>query len=65
MYGVHEGVVGKGVQELTKVGDTIKCHDADDMIRTCTELAKSDIKTDFMYEKDGEKGCWLIVVDHY
>lgn len=46
---------------MLKIGDTIQCHDADDMIRTMTELAKENITTDFMYEKDGEKGLWLVV----
>ena len=40
-------------------GDTIKCHDADDMIKTMRDLAKCGIETDFMYEKDGVKGLWL------
>lgn len=44
-----------------KKGDTIKCADADDMIEMMTELARQNIETDFMYEKDGEKGYWLIV----
>ena len=44
-----------------KVGDTIKCHDKDDLIKTMTELAKCDIVTDFLYEKDGEHGLWLVV----
>lgn len=46
---------------MLQVGDTIKCHDAEDMIRTMTELEKENITTDFMYEKDGEKGLWLEV----
>ena len=46
---------------MLQVGDTIKCHDADDMIRTMTELEKENITTDFMYEKDGVKGLWLLV----
>ena len=46
---------------MLRVGDTIKCHDADDMIHIMTELAKENITTDFMYEKDGEKGLWLVV----
>lgn len=37
-----------------KVGDTIKCANADDIINTMTELAKEDIETDFMYEKKTE-----------
>ena len=44
-----------------KVGDTIKCHDKDDLIKTMTELAKCGIETDFLYEKDGENGLWLVV----
>ncbi len=46
---------------MLKVGDTIKCADADDMIRTMQELEKENITTDFMYEKDGQSGLWLEV----
>ena len=45
-----------------KVGDTIKCANSDDMINTMTELAKEDIETDFIYEKDGEQGFFLEVL---
>lgn len=45
-----------------KVGDTIKCANADDMINTMQELFKCGIDTDFMYEKNGEKGLWLEVI---
>ena len=41
-----------------KKGDFIKCHDKDDI----TELMKYDIETDFVYEKDGQKGLWLEVI---
>ena len=44
-----------------KVGDTIKCHDKDDCVNYMTELDKCGIETDFMYEKDGENGLWLVV----
>lgn len=44
-----------------KVGDTIECHDAAEMIDFMYELARAGIETDFMYEKDGKKGFWLIV----
>ena len=47
--------------KMLQVGDTIQCHDADDMIRTMTELEKENITNDFMYEKDGVKGLWLVV----
>lgn len=39
-----------------KVGDTIKCHDPDDMIDTMNELVKSGVETDFLYKKDGKEG---------
>ena len=44
-----------------KVGDTIKCHDKDDCVDYMTELAKCDIVTDFLYEKEGEHGSWLVI----
>ena len=46
---------------MLKVGDTIQCHDAEDMIRTMQELEKENITTEFMYEKDGKQGLWLVV----
>ena len=47
---------------MLNVGDTIKCANAEDMINTMQELAKENIQTDFLYEKDGETGLWLEVV---
>lgn len=46
-----------------KIGDTIKCHDKYDLIDTFQELQKLDIDSDFIYEKDGEKGFWLVITD--
>lgn len=43
------------------VGDTIKCLDADEMIDIMEALADEDIETDFVYEKDGKRGYWLII----
>lgn len=45
-----------------KIGDTIQCVDADDMIDTHTRLAVQGIETDFVYEKEGKKGYWLEVI---
>lgn len=45
-----------------KVGDTIKCNDANDMIAVMQELEHLDIHTDFMYEKNGKEGFWLKIV---
>lgn len=44
------------------VGDTIKCHDADDMVDYMIALAKAGIETEFVYEMKGAKGLWLEVV---
>ena len=44
-----------------KVGDTIKCHDAEELIDYMYGLHDEGIETDFLYEKDGEKGLWLEV----
>ena len=49
------------MNELKK-GNTIKCHDKDDMFNTFMELQKEGVDTDFLYEKDGEEGLWLVVV---
>lgn len=49
------------VLEQIKVGDTFKCHNKDDCVDYMTELAKRGIVTDFLYEKDGERGLWLVV----
>ena len=43
------------------VGDTIKCSDKVEAVDIMTALAQDNIETDFLYEKDGERGIWLIV----
>ena len=48
-----------------KIGDTIKCSDADDMVDTMNELVKSGVETDFLYKKDGKEGFWLVVTGYY
>jgi hypothetical protein len=46
---------------LLKVGDTIKRADKEDLLNTHNDLALNGVYTDFLYEKDGEKGLWLEV----
>lgn len=46
-----------------QVGDTIGCHDKDEMVNISMELDHEGIDNDFLYEKDGQKGLWLVVVD--
>ena len=48
-------------QAKLKLGDTIKCSNADEMIYLQTELAKEDIQVDFVYERNGEKGLWPLI----
>lgn len=45
-----------------KVGDTMECANAADMIETMYELNRAGIETDFLYERDGKKGLYLQVV---
>ena len=43
-------------------GDTIKCHDSEDAIRTDRELIQGGYVTDFLYEKDGQTGIWIEIL---
>ena len=47
---------------MLQVGDTIKCSTSDEMIYLMNQLAKENIETDFLYEKDGERGLWLEII---
>ena len=47
---------------MLKPGDTIKCANKEDLLTTHNELALNGVETDFLYEKDGEKGLWLEVI---
>lgn len=44
-----------------QIKNTIKCANKKDLITTHNELALNGVYTDFLYEKDGEQGLWLIV----
>nr|DAK81743.1 MAG TPA: Cytosine specific methyltransferase [Bacteriophage sp.] len=54
--------IDQGCDLVLKSGDTIKCSDAEEMIKIMNELEKENIHTDFLYEKDGEKGYWLEIL---
>lgn len=45
-----------------KVGDTIECYNKKYMLKTMYHLLNMGIDTDFLFEKDGKKGFWLVVV---
>lgn len=51
----------KGEYELKPL-DTIKCSDAVEMIEVHYSLSMQGYKTDFLYEKDGEKGLWIEIL---
>ena len=44
-------------------GDTIKCKNPEEMVDLMYALNREGITTDFLYEKDGEKGLWLEVTE--
>ena len=44
---------------MLKKGDTIKCHDEDEIIYLMGVLEREGHGTDFLYELNGEKGLWL------
>lgn len=46
-----------------KKGDTIQCRDKEDLLNTALELDRLHIKNDFLYEKDGQKGYWIEVLE--
>lgn len=49
------------MNEIIKAGDTIKCHDIDDMAEVMATLKENDIEVDVVYERNGEKGYFLMV----
>lgn len=51
----------KGEYELKPL-DTIKCSDAVEMIEVHCSLSMQGYKTDFLYEKDGEKGLRIEIL---
>ena len=44
---------------MFKKGDTIKFSDKEELICVMNKLEKEGYITDFLFEKDGEKGLWL------
>ena len=60
--GITDRCVEKKQMRL-QVGDTIRFTDLDEMIDVMTNLANDGVYTDFLQEKDGEKGYWLVVAE--
>lgn len=49
--------------EQLQVGDWIKCKDREDMITTMHDLIMEGIETEYHYERHGERGLWLEVIN--
>ena len=47
---------------MLKKGDTIKCSSSDEAIDLMYELDREGYDVDFLYEKDGEKGLWIVIL---
>jgi len=45
---------------MLNAGDTIKCSNAMEIIDVMQALEKEGYSTDFLYEKDGKKGLWIV-----
>ena len=46
-------------EEGFKVGDLIKCNNAQDLAVTDYELTKAGYTTDYAYKVNGEDGLWI------
>lgn len=46
-------------EEGFKVGDLIRCNNAQDMVVTDYELVKAGYVTDYAYRVNGEDGLWI------
>ncbi len=47
-------------QNDLKIGDTIKCS-KDECVEVDIELNKLGYTTDYIFEKDGEHGYWIVI----
>ena len=47
---------------MLKKGDTIKCSSSDEAVDLMDELLRENYDADFLYEKDGEKGLWIVIL---
>ena len=44
-------------------GDTIRACSVEELVNISTELESEGYTTDFLYEKDGVKGKWCVIID--
>lgn len=48
---------------MLKKGDTIKCSSSDEAVDLMDTLIREGYDADFLYEKDGEKGLWIEILE--
>lgn len=48
-----------------KKGDTIRCRDKEDMLNTFLNLTACGMELEFCYERNGEQGYWLEVMEDF
>ena len=49
--------------DLLRKGDSIRCHDRDDAAQVADALCDLGINWDFTYDKNGEKGIWIDILE--
>lgn len=47
---------------MLKKGDTIRASSTEELVDISTELESQGYTTDFLYEKDGMKGKWCVII---
>lgn len=53
----------KTTKRALQIGDTIRCHDPEDMVETDQDLIRGGYEAEFVYELDGKKGYWLEITE--
>jgi hypothetical protein len=48
-----------------KKGDVIRCRDKEDMLATFLNLTACGMNLEFCYERDGQRGYWLEVMEDF
>lgn len=56
-------MAGQVTNGKLNVGDTIKCLDGNEAVKLMSALEAEDIQSDFLYEKDGQEGYWLVITN--
>ena len=55
----------KMIRKDLQPGDMIKCFDVDDMVKTDRDINQLGYDTEYIYEHDGKKGYWILIIGRY